>query len=161
MSEDNLENFDQIATGVADAIHDGYVKYITSFQEITRRAGNHFANQEWSSQDQEAVQRLGLHTQEVNATVASVKETLKSVPDQRGLWRAARLHYRRRISGRSDLDLSETFFNSVTRRIFTTIGIDNDVELRWFGASTLPKSEGDSDQRFGCPYPFYFGVLRF
>ena len=42
MSEDNLENFDQIATGVADAIHDGYVKYITSFQEITRRAGNHF-----------------------------------------------------------------------------------------------------------------------
>ena len=57
MSEDNLENFDQIATGVADAIHDGYVKYITSFQEITRRAGNHFANQEWSSQDQEAVQQ--------------------------------------------------------------------------------------------------------
>ena len=81
MSEDNLENFDQIAAGVADAIHDGYVKYITSFQEITRRAGNHFANQEWSSQDQEAVQRLGLHTQEVNATVASVKDCLLYTSD--------------------------------------------------------------------------------
>ncbi len=145
MSDESSKDFDQIAVGIADTIHDGYVRYITSFQEITRRAGKHFAHQEWTSQDQEAVERLGIHTKEVNATVASVEQTLKSLPDQRGLWRAARLHYRRRISGRSDLDLSETFFNSVTRRIFTTIGIDNDVELRWFGASTLPKSEGESN----------------
>ncbi len=95
MSDESSKDFDQIAVGIADTIHDGYVKYITSFQEITRRAGKHFAHQEWSNQDQEAVQRLGIHTKEVNTTVSSIEETLKSLPDQRGLWRAARLHYRR------------------------------------------------------------------
>jgi isocitrate dehydrogenase kinase/phosphatase len=70
---------------------------------------------------------------------------LRTTPDRRGTWRTARTAYKRRITQRTDLELAETFFNSVTRRIFTTIGVDNDVELRWFGASTLPRGLGRSE----------------
>ncbi|MDE0928289.1 MAG: bifunctional isocitrate dehydrogenase kinase/phosphatase [Acidimicrobiales bacterium] len=143
MNEQLLDNPEAIETWISDAVFDGYVRYITEFQEITHRAGKHFQLQEWAQQDQDAIQRLALHTAQVQTTVGLITKTLRPLPDQRGTWRAARLRYRRRIAQRSDLDLSETFFNSVTRRVFTTIGIDNDVELRWFGASTLPRSKGE------------------
>ena len=52
--------------------------------------------------------------------------------------------YAELISGRHDLDLSETFFNSVTRRVFTTIGVDADLEFRWFGTTAFPRSEFES-----------------
>lgn len=36
------------------------------------------------------------------------------------------------------MELAETFFNSATRRILTTVGIDAAVEFVWFGATTIP-----------------------
>ena len=36
------------------------------------------------------------------------------------------------------MELAETFFNSATRRILTTVGIDGALEFVWFGATTIP-----------------------
>ena len=33
------------------------------------------------------------------------------------------------IAGRDDWEVAETFFNSVTRRIFTTVGVDHQIEF--------------------------------
>ncbi|MBL6927465.1 MAG: bifunctional isocitrate dehydrogenase kinase/phosphatase, partial [Acidimicrobiia bacterium] len=54
-------------------------------------------------------------------------------------------HFKHRIAERSDMVLAETYFNSVTRRVFTTIGVDNDVELRWFGATSVPRGEASAE----------------
>jgi len=145
MSEQGPRNPDDAATWISDTIHGGYVGYIAAFQTVTRRAQVHFDRQEWTGQDADALRRLNLHSEYINDTVERIRNVLRRSADRRGTWRTARLHYRRRIAGRSDLDLAETFFNSVTRRVFTTIGVDNDVELRWFGASTLPRGLARSD----------------
>ncbi len=136
---------EDIAPWIADTVYAGYVEYIAAFQNLTRRAAANFTSRSWTSQDADAIKRLLVHTEIVQRTVAEVHPHLRTTPDRRGTWRTARTAYKRRITQRTDLELAETFFNSVTRRIFTTIGVDNDVELRWFGASTLPRGLGRSE----------------
>jgi len=136
---------EDIAAWIADTVYAGYVEYIAAFQNLTHRAAANFTSRSWTSQDADAIKRLLVHTEIVQRTVAEVHPHLRTTPDRRGTWRTARTAYKRRITQRTDLELAETFFNSVTRRIFTTIGVDNDVELRWFGASTLPRGLGRSE----------------
>ena len=136
---------EDIAAWIADTVYAGYVEYIAAFQNLTRRAATNFTTRSWTSQDADAIKRLLVHAEIVQRTVAEVHPHLRTTPDRRGTWRTARTAYKRRITQRTDLELAETFFNSVTRRIFTTIGVDNDVELRWFGASTLPRGLGRSE----------------
>ena len=136
---------EDIAAWIADTVYAGYVEYIAAFQNLTRRAAANFTTRSWTSQDADAIKRLLVHAEIVQRTVAEVHPHLRTTPDRRGTWRTARTAYKRRITQRTDLELAETFFNSVTRRIFTTIGVDNDVELRWFGASTLPRGLGRSE----------------
>ena len=136
---------EDIAAWIADTVYAGYVEYIAAFQNLTRRAAANFTTRSWTSQDADAIKRLLVHAEIVQRTVAEVLPHLRTTPDRRGTWRTARTAYKRRITQRTDLELAETFFNSVTRRIFTTIGVDNDVELRWFGASTLPRGLGRSE----------------
>ncbi len=130
---------------IADTIHAGFVDYITGFRLISRRAGSHFTRREWSLQEADAVERLNLHNVRVWETVRTVMDLLGDTPDRRGQWRSARNHFKKRIADRADMVLAETFFNSVTRRIFTTIGVDNDVELRWFGATSVPRGEARAE----------------
>ena len=136
---------EDIAPWIADTVYAGYVEYIAAFHNLTRRAAANFTSRSWTSQDADAIKRLLVHTEIVQRTVAEVHPHLRTTPYRRGTGRTARTAYKRRITQRTDLELAETFFNSVTRRIFTTIGVDNDVELRWFGASTLPRGLGRSE----------------
>ena len=57
---------------------------------------------------------------------------------KRELWVSARRIFAQAVAWRSDSELAETFFNSVTRRLFTLVGFDDDLEFRWFGGSALP-----------------------
>ena len=135
----------QVGRQIGDTILAGFVDYIAGFRKISRRAQRHFTQREWTEHDADSRQRLALHRSCVVQAVDRVRPLLDGVADRRGTWRTARNHYKRRIADRSDLTLAETFFNSVTRRTFTTIGVDNDVELRWFGATTVPRGEGRAE----------------
>ncbi|GIS99299.1 MAG: hypothetical protein CM1200mP26_10120 [Acidimicrobiales bacterium] len=130
---------------IADTILAGFVEYMARFRKVSRRAGTHFTNREWGAREHDADQRLLMHRSTVLATVDRVRPLVDGVADRRGVWRAGRSHYKERIVDRSDFGLAETFFNSVTRRVFTTIGVDNDVELRWFGATTISRGEGRAE----------------
>ena len=130
---------------IADTVLAGFVEYMASFRKVSRRAGTHFTNREWDAREQDANHRLLMHRSTVLTTVDKVRPLVDGVADRRGVWRAGRSHYKERIADRSDFGLAETFFNSVTRRVFTTIGVDNDVELRWFGATTIARGEGRAE----------------
>ena len=123
---------------IADTILAGFVDYIAGFRKVSKRAQRHFAEREWTEQEDDSRQRLDLHRSTVLETVDRVRPLVDGVADRRGAWRTARSHYKRRVAQRSDLVLAETFFNSVTRRVFTTIGVDNDVESVSYTHLTLP-----------------------
>ncbi|MCH7789703.1 MAG: bifunctional isocitrate dehydrogenase kinase/phosphatase [Acidobacteria bacterium] len=135
---------DPVADEIAETIYSAFVDYHGNFHSLTRRSAGHFDRREWMLAQVDANERLGLHRDIVELAVRRTNETLESLDSaaRKEMWQQARWIYAEMIDGRSDVELAETFFNSVTRRVFTTIGVDNDLEFRWFGPTALPRGEG-------------------
>ena len=49
--------------------------------------------------------------------------------DHRARWIGAKCAYAELVADRPDYELAQTFFNSVTRRLLTTVGVDPAVEF--------------------------------
>ncbi|MDH4168880.1 MAG: bifunctional isocitrate dehydrogenase kinase/phosphatase [Acidimicrobiia bacterium] len=129
---------------IAERIRDAFSNFEGEFLSITRRAQARFARREWDLFQFDARERLGLHRAVVDKAVARLEPLIPPEPRRRSFWQETRSAYAGLIAGQQGLELAETFFNSVTRRLFTTIGVDEDLEFRWFGATAFPRSELES-----------------
>ena len=45
------------------------------------------------------------------------------------MWAAIRRHFDAQIAGLPDSEFTKTFFSSITRRLFGTVGVDADIEF--------------------------------
>ena len=54
---------------------------------------------------------------------------LKERISSRLVWASVKAVYSGLIDCRDDWEIAETFFNSVTRRVFTTVGVDEEIEF--------------------------------
>jgi len=144
LNQEELTVAGKIDTGKAQEIGvcvaESFDTYRSEFSEVTRRAKENFALQEFSQHQINSQIRLLLHRQSVNSCVENISILLtgKSEDEKRQIWVAARHLFAQAIAWRSDSELAETFFNSVTRRLFTMVGFDDDLEFRWFGGIALP-----------------------
>jgi isocitrate dehydrogenase kinase/phosphatase len=128
----------QLAWLGATAIHDAFDDYQSQFQAITRRAQQRFEHREWRHWQADSIERLELYEHVLRGVVAGVRTLLGSETLNKRLWRAIKLNYARLLSRRKDLEIGETFYNSVMRRILVTVGVEPELEFVWFGATTLP-----------------------
>jgi isocitrate dehydrogenase kinase/phosphatase len=110
------------------AIHAAYGEYARGFEEITRRARDRFELRDWLGAQADASARLELYKTHVNAAVADVQDILQDAIMERTVWAAMKSEHRSRTAPRADAELAETFFNSVTRRVFSTVGVDSAIE---------------------------------
>ncbi len=62
--------------------------------------------------------------------VASIEEVFGAAGRDEALWAAMKDEHSRLMAGRGDLELAETFYNSVTRKVFTTVGVDARARVR-------------------------------
>ena len=129
-----------IAAESARRVEEAFETYRNEFKSVTRRASDNFANRRYSSQQIDAQIRLLLHRQSVNVCVETIKDLLSGLDEtmRREVWVDARHIFAQSIAWRSDSELAETHFNSVTRRVFPMVGFDDDLEFRWFGGVALP-----------------------
>jgi isocitrate dehydrogenase kinase/phosphatase len=116
-----------IAAAVA-SIHAAYHEYERGFEEITARARERFERRDWSGAQADATERLALYKAHVDAAVADVQDILEDALMERTVWAAMKSDHRHRAANRPDSELAETFFNSVTRRVFSTVGVDSAIE---------------------------------
>lgn len=110
------------------SIHAAYEQYERGFEEITRRAQSRFERREWSGAQGDATERLALYKAHVDAAVADVQDILEDGIMERTVWAAMKAGHAHRTTGRPDAELAETFFNSVSRRVFSTVGVDPSIE---------------------------------
>ena len=61
--------------------------------------------------------------------MAGIRELLDFAEKDKKLWATMKSAYAELIWSCQDIELAETFFNSVSRRIFTTIGVDPRIEF--------------------------------
>ena len=113
----------------AKAICEAFGEYQTQFRAITQRARSRFVEREWRAAQQDAANRLDLYKDVVNSCVAEIHELMEERVTEKLLWTGIKAVYSGLIDQRDDWELGETFFNSITRRIFTTVGLDPQIEF--------------------------------
>lgn len=113
----------------ARAIYGAFNAFHAFYKEITRRAQSRFESQDWHGAHQDALQRLELYKIIVDRIVKDIHLLLKQETYDRRIWSCMKQHYSEMIAGRNDIEIAETFFNSITRRIFSTVGVDPRIEF--------------------------------
>jgi len=78
----------------------------------------------------------------LHATIGAVRAELGSAIHDKALWHAMRERYGGEVEGRPDAEIGLSFFNSVTRRVFATVGVDRSIEF--LAADRPPPSEGEA-----------------
>lgn len=119
----------RLANLSAGIIFDAFVDYQNRFLEITRRACRRFEQRDWRGAQSDSVERLDLYKLVVDPTVAAIHVQLDDRLQDKLIWAGMKAVYSGLIAARDDWELAETFFNSVTRRIFTTVGVDPHIEF--------------------------------
>jgi isocitrate dehydrogenase kinase/phosphatase len=117
------------AERAAETIRLGFLRYLDEFGAITRRAQRRFEQSDWAGAQADAVERLHLYRKGVDPVVAEVRTILGDHLTDPAIWTAMKAGYSAAIANRDDFDIAETFFNSITRRIFDTVGVDQRIEF--------------------------------
>jgi isocitrate dehydrogenase kinase/phosphatase len=124
----NSNTMTRPVSAAVTAIDGAYRKYERGFEEITRRARGRFEHRDWSGTQSDATERLALYKAHVDGAVTDVHDILEDAVMERTVWAAMKSEHAKRTTGFPDAELAETFFNSVTRRVFSTVGVDPAIE---------------------------------
>lgn len=120
---------DTLVAHAAMLIRDSFADYCNRFQSITRRAQACFEQCDWQTTRQNQRDRLNIYSHVVTPCVTIINELLGLLVDDKTVWADMKAAYAPLIAQRSDCELAETFFNSVTRRVFATVGVDAKIEF--------------------------------
>jgi isocitrate dehydrogenase kinase/phosphatase len=120
---------DPRAADCAAAIVAAFARYNAEFRAITRRAPERFESRDWKGSQADVVERLELYSTMVNAAVDELRAMLGASARDPALWIAIKAVYARRIAALADPEFLKTFFSSITRRMFDTVGVDPAVEF--------------------------------
>jgi isocitrate dehydrogenase kinase/phosphatase len=118
----------------AAQIAEHFRSYNEEFGRITRRAARNFLAEDWLAAQRDAIERIELYEQRVARCVAAVGGELQARRTEVAGWTEIKCAYGKLIARRPDSDFYSTFFNSVTRDLFGTVGVNKDVEFCATGA---------------------------
>ena len=119
----------KLITESSQIIYDGFIHYNNVFHRITRRARTRFEKRDWQGHQQDIVDRVDLYEKSVRRIVLALRRHLGTGVKDHELWNAIRAYFGRRLEKVPDAGFIKTFFNSVTRRIFGTVGVDAKLEF--------------------------------
>jgi isocitrate dehydrogenase kinase/phosphatase len=136
---------------VVTLIHAAFDSHQVLFSTVTRRARERFERREWHEAQQDAAFRLALYKQHIAEVLAEVRAFLGDETTNPALWAKAKGEYARLVGERDDVELAETFFNSVVRRIFSTVGVDPGVEFVVVGRTASGRAEDRICRTYRAP----------
>ncbi|HEY4972973.1 MAG TPA: isocitrate dehydrogenase kinase/phosphatase AceK regulatory subunit, partial [Steroidobacteraceae bacterium] len=113
----------------AQLVVEAFLSYNASLREITQRAVERFADQDWHGSQKDAVERIELYERWMQATVVELEGALGEKARQRALWAEVKRHFTNLTDGLPDNEFCKTFFSSVTRQLFGTVGVSPDIEF--------------------------------
>jgi isocitrate dehydrogenase kinase/phosphatase len=113
----------------AQLVVEAFLSYNARFREVTRRAAGRFAARDWAGSQQDAVERIELYERCMQATVAELEVALGENARNGALWADVKRHFTNLTEGLPDNEFCKTFFSSVTRQLFGTVGVSPQIEF--------------------------------
>ncbi len=117
------------AAQIATLIHEGFDTFYAEFMRLTRAARRRFDEGDWLHLQQEQQARTDLYQRFVGRTLASLAPLTSRYPQDLQLWMRAHVIYAEQVASRIDVEVAETFFNAITRKIFNTVGVKPQIEF--------------------------------
>lgn len=130
------------------AISDAFDSFRARFAEITRGVRDRFERRDWLGTQDDAAARLALYRTHVQQALEDVRRELGPLAMDVATWEEVKWLHAALIVDRDDCEIAETFFSSVTRRVFTTVGVNTHVEYVLPEAS--PEPRGDEQPITSC-----------
>ena len=123
----------------AGVIAEQFRAYNDEFGRITRRAALNFLAEDWHAVQVDGVARIELYELRVSQCVATVAVQLGGRRSDVALWAEIKRAYEMLVARRPDSDFYRTFFNSVSRDLFGTVGVNTELE---FCATNVGRASG-------------------
>ncbi len=112
---------------VVNEIIQGFVSYMHSFNDLSRQAPLYFRERNWDAMQRAHRARLRLYKDHVRKAVSRCRDLLAEAVADRVIWSAVRDAYSQQVNVRNDQELAESFFNSVIRKAFPSLAVDEQL----------------------------------
>lgn len=120
---------DPLADEGAGLLAGAFAEYHRRFHALTAGIAARFAARDWLGIQADAAQRVDLYAGVVDRAEAGLRAHLGPAAGDPGLWQPMKQRYAALIADRPDHELAATFFNSMTRRLLVTIGVNQRLEF--------------------------------
>lgn len=120
---------DRLIGEAARTIFRAFEDYNAEFCAITRRGRRRFEECEWKLGQRDAVERIELYDRRVERCVAGLVGPMSSSIADVETWSGVRREFAGLIGRCADAEFYKTFFNSLTRKVFNTVGVNTGVEF--------------------------------
>jgi isocitrate dehydrogenase kinase/phosphatase len=106
-----------------------FADYNAQFRQITRRAPWRFDARDSKGSQRDAVERIELYDHLVSQTIAELRLNLVENALDRDLWAGIRKEFAVLVEKLPDTEFTKTFFSSITRRLYGTVGVAPEIEF--------------------------------
>ncbi len=113
----------------AQIVLKAFEAFDAAFRSITRRAKRRFEQRDWQGGRHDSIERLDSYERSLDQVVRKLDTSIGSPAREASLWIAAKPKFAALLALRHDIGRGETYFNSVTRRMLRTVGLNRDVEF--------------------------------
>lgn len=138
------ESHAELARWGAASVRESFAAYQAEFRDITRRAQRRFEARDWRGAQEDALERLELRPRAIARAVSELRGVLGEAAAEPALREQMKADFERDLAERPDPELAKTFYNSVTRRLFATVGVNPRAEFVMTEAETRPAAGGPS-----------------
>jgi isocitrate dehydrogenase kinase/phosphatase len=129
------------AAQIATLVHEGFETFYAEFMRLTRAARLHFVQGEHLAVQEHQKARIDLYQRYVQRTLAALSSITRRRPQELAPWKQAHVEYARQVASRPDVEVAETFFNAITRKLFHTRGVEPEIEFLGEDRPRLPTPE--------------------
>ncbi len=119
----------RLAALCAQTARQSFLDYQERFHQITRRARARFLARAWVESYADATERLKLYSAVLDGLTSRIRDLMGERLSDRSVWAAIKAVYSSLIADSSEWEIAESFFNSLTRRVFATEGVDQSIEF--------------------------------
>ena len=119
----------RLAARCAEITQQAFFDYQTRFNAITRRARERFLTRDWAGSFDDAAERLHFYNDVLDGLTSRIRKLMGGRLPERSIWAGIKAVYSSLIARSPAWEIAETFFNSLTRRVFATDGVDQAIEF--------------------------------
>ena len=132
----------EVTESAAAAVRAAYLAYNAEFRTITQRARRRFEQRDWHGGQRDAAERIDLYDEHVDRLVGDLPALMGEALRDRALWVKVKSRYAEVVANLPDGEFAKTYFSSVTRRLFGTVGVDPAVEFVGSEMAPLRNTDG-------------------